>query len=140
MACRGLAAGSFLGTIELRILLVQWADEAVAAALHTRLTVYIDGVPIETVGTSRILIEHHPKITNFFTAALMSMRLQFSDTKNVTCASTSSLANDVCKRLEGITVQPVMRCVSLGVGLGVGARRNARQIRKRLIAFRDSRL
>eukprot|EP00973_Karenia_brevis_P022914 3154750-Karenia_brevis.AAC.1 len=64
------------------------------------------------------------------------MRLKFSDTKNVTCASTDSLGREVSAQLQGIAVQVVSRCVSLGTGLGAGTRRNVQQIRKRYVAFR----
>ena len=62
--------------------------------------------------------------------------LSFSLTKNATAATTESLARRVCARLVGITVKAAARCISLGTGLGVGARRNAQQMRKRLVAFR----
>ena len=62
--------------------------------------------------------------------------MSFSDTKNVTCASTHKLADDVCAGLTGIIVKPVPRCVSLGSGLGAGTRRNVQQLSKRLAKFR----
>ena len=135
-ATRGLTAGSVLATIELRVLLIQWADEAVALSLHARLTVYVDDVTIETVGTVKVVRGQHAKVTNTFISSLIDTRLQFADTKNVTCASTSSLGAEVCGLLEGIAVKAVSRCVSLGTGLGAGNRRNAQQVRKRLRSFR----
>eukprot|EP00973_Karenia_brevis_P068421 9516999-Karenia_brevis.AAC.1 len=81
-ATRGLTAGSVLATIELRVLLIQWADEISSRALHSRFTVYVDDVTIETVGTVRIVKRHHARVTNSFTTALARMRLKFSDTKN----------------------------------------------------------
>ena len=75
-------------------------------------------------------------VTNSFISDLKRMRHEFSPSKNVTSASSDSLAKQVCEGLVGIVVAAVSRCVSLGTGLGAGTRRNCQQARKRLVAFR----
>ena len=123
-ACRGLTAGSVLATIELRILLIEWGDRAVAMTLLTRLTVYVDDATLETVGTCRLVEKHHPEVVNAFTTDLKIMRLDFSPTKNVTIASSEALARKVCKGIHGIVMKLASRCVSLGSGLGAVTGRN----------------
>ena len=135
-ATRGLTAGSVLATVELRVLLLRWADRAASISLHCRLTVYVDDVTIETIGTPSIVLDKHVVVTNSFTSDLRRMRLEFSPTKNATSASSDSLSKQVCEGLVGIAVAAMSRCVSLGTGLGAGTRRNCQQARKRLGAFR----
>ena len=94
-ACRGLTAGSVLATVELRILLIEWADRAVAMTLLTKLTIYVDDATFETVGTSRLVEKHHPEVVNAFTTDLRVMRLDSSPTENVTIASSETLARKV---------------------------------------------
>ena len=137
IATRGLTAGSVLATIELRILLVEWADRAVAMTIFTRLTVYVDDATIETIGTRRLIEKHHAEVVNAFTTDLRLMRLEFSPTKNVTTASSEALASRVCKDIKGIVMKYANRCVSLGSGLGAGTRRNTQQTLKRLKAFKS---
>ena len=136
-ATRGLTAGSVLATIELRVLLLQWADEAVEVSLYSRLTVSVDDVTIETIGTRRIVESKHSAVVNSFILDLQLMRLDFSPNKNVTCASSDSLARLVCVGIAGISMRAVSRCVSLGSGLGAGTRRACQQTKKRLKAFRS---
>ena len=136
VGARGLTAGSALATIELRVLLIQWADRAAAVTLHARITIYVDDATIETVGTKRLVERYHAEVVNTFTTDLRLMRLEFSPTKNVTCGSTHAIAKKVAEDITGISMKVVSRCVSLGTGLGAGRRRNAQQMGKRLGAFR----
>ena len=48
-ATRGLAAGSVLATIELRILLLEAGDRMVSIGLYSRITLYVDDATFETV-------------------------------------------------------------------------------------------
>ena len=50
-ATRGLAAGSVLAAIELRVLLIQVCDKVVASSIYCRLTLYVDDGTLETVAT-----------------------------------------------------------------------------------------
>ena len=92
---------------------------------------------VETVGTDRVVRREHAATTNRFTKALAAMRLQWSETKDVTCASSDPSAHAVCNELQGINVAVGARCVSLGTGLGAGRRRNMQQTNKRLKEFRE---
>lgn len=57
----------------------------------------------------------------------------------MTCASRISLAGDAVKAFRGIAVAVADRVTSFGTGLGDGTRRNMKQVRKSLRAFKDRR-
>ena len=135
LASCGLAAGSILATIELRVLLLSACDRLVASSLYCRITLYVDDATLETVCASRTIVQKHTDAVNAFVADLQSIRLQFSDTKNVTIASTMLLARAANSKLVGLAIKAVSRVVSLGTGLGAGTRRNVKQVQKRLRAF-----
>ena len=134
-ASQGLAAASVLATIELRLLLVEAGDRMVALSIYSRLTFYVDDDTIETVCVASCVVAEHAKAVNALTSDLQSLGLQFSDTKNVTCASTNKLAKASVRTLEGIRVKTSSRVTSSGTGLGAGTRRNTTQIVKRWRAF-----
>jgi len=103
-ASRGLTAGSVLATIELRVLLLEAADTMVSASLYCRLTLYVDDATIETVCTVARVVDTHVDSVRRFVEALHRMRMKFSDTKNVVCASANALAREVVAALDIITV------------------------------------
>ena len=72
---------------------------------------------------------------NCFVEQLHGARLHFSDTKNVSCATTDALARAINSKIVGLTVRVASRVTSLGTGLGAGRRRNMLQIKKRLKGF-----
>ena len=135
LASRGLAAGSVLATIELRVLLIAVGDRVVASSLYCRLTLYVDDAAIETVCTASRIVKEHCDAVNGMVKDLQELRLTLSDTKNVVCATTESLAQETLKWFTGFAITAANRIVSLGSGLGAGSRRNAKQMRKRLKAF-----
>ena len=136
LAMRGLTAGSVMATIELRVLLIKAADRMVAAAIYSRLTLFVDDSTVETVCTCLSVVSEHAKAMNQFVSDLKELRLDFSLTKNVTCASTNALAAEANGKLVGLTIKVASRVASLGSGLGAGTRRNMAQMSKRLAAFR----
>ena len=125
-----------MATIELRVLLIEFADAAVAASIYCRFTLYVDDATIETICTAQRICKEHTKATNVFTDALRGIRMLFSDTKNVVCASSDGIARRIKAKLRGIKVKVARRVVSLGSGTGGGTRRNVTQMNKRLGAFR----
>ena len=72
-ATRGLAAGSITATIELRLFLIVFADRMVAAALHTRLTLYVDDATLETVGFGGALVDDHVRSVSAFAAGIIDV-------------------------------------------------------------------
>jgi hypothetical protein len=130
-ATRGLAAGSVLAVIELRVLLLEAGERMISIALYSRLSVYVDDATIETICLQRSIVEQHSKAVNCFAGHLESMRLPFSATKNVTSATTDALARVVNGAIAGISIKVASRVTSLGTGLGAGRRRNMVQVRKR---------
>ena len=135
-ASRGLAAGSVLATIELRVLLIEAADAVVASCVYCRLTLYVDDATIETVCTMAKIVQAHAASVNLFVSELSELRLTFSDKKNVVCATTRALAEMAADAFDIISVTVAQRVTSLGSGLGAGKRRNMLNVRKRLKAFR----
>ena len=138
-ASRGLAAGSVLATIELRLLLIDAGDRLVKACLYCRLTLYVDDATVETVCVAGSIVHQHSSAVNRFVGDLQDLRLQFSDTKNVTFGSTCKLADAAVGASKGYTVKTASRVTSLGSGLGAGTRRNMLQVRRRLKVFASRR-
>jgi hypothetical protein len=106
-------------------------------SIYSHLTLYVDDATIETVCTAEKMVGQHVKAVNTFVLGVTDMRMQFSDTKNVTCASKLCLAREVNEQICNVTIKAVSRTTSLGTGLGAGTRRNMIQVRKRLRAFRN---
>ena len=98
VAACGMAAGSVLAIIELRVLLIKFADLTVASSLYCRLALFGDDATIETVATSRLAVQEHIKALDTFIEAVQGARMRFSDTKNVCCASSCALARAVVRR------------------------------------------
>ena len=136
-ATRGLAAGSVLATIELRVLLIEIGDRVNSLSLYCRLTFYVDDTTIETICPANCVVETHAKIVNALVEGLQAMRMTLSDTKNVVSASTDKLARAVLGKFKNFAIKAARRVVSLGSGLGAGTRRNVTQVSKRLKGFRD---
>jgi hypothetical protein len=112
---RGIAAGSVLTTIELRVLLIEFADAAVAASIYCRITLYVDDATIETICTAKRICKDHTRVTNVFTDALRGIRMLFSDTKNVVCASKDGIKR-IQAKLRGINVKVAKRVVFFWFG------------------------
>ncbi len=98
---RGIAAGSVLATIELRVLLLEFADACVSSSIYSRLTLYVEDATVETIYTAKRICWDHAKATKTFTDALMGIRMLFSDTKNGICASSDKVARGIKGRLHG---------------------------------------
>jgi len=56
---RGIAAGSVLATIELRVLLLEFADACVSSSIYSRLTLYVDDATVETICTAKRICREH---------------------------------------------------------------------------------
>ena len=134
-ATRGLAAGSITATIELRLFLIVFADRMVAAALHTRLTLYVDDATLETVGFGGALVDDHVRSVSAFAAGIIDVGMQFSDKKNVCTASRHAIASEITKRVSLVRIKCVRDVVSLGTAFAAGTRRTTMKAKARLRAF-----
>ena len=134
-ATRGLAAGSITATIELRLFLIVFADRMVAAALHTRLTLYVDDATLETVGIVGTLVADHVRSVSAFAAGIIDVGMQFSDKKNVCTASRHAIAREITKRVSMVKIKPARDVVSLGTAFAAGTRRTTMKAKARLRAF-----
>ena len=136
IATRGITAGAGLATVELRLLLIEWMDTVATAHPLVKLTVYVDDVALEAMASydrvKREIVSAAKMVHKDFT----SMRLAFSDTKNVCTASKVKLAADIAMSLRFLHLKCCLRVTSLGCGLGAGVRRNAGVSRMRLRAFK----
>ena len=112
-ATRGLAAGSITATIEPRLFLIVFADRMVAAALHIRLTLYVDDATLETVGYVGSLVADHVKSVAAFAAGIIDAGMQFSDKKNVCTVSRASIAREIFRQVSIIKTRPARDVVSL---------------------------
>ena len=134
-ATRGLAAGAVIATIELRVLLLEAGDRMSSLSPYNRLTLYVDDSTIETVAPVSRVISEHTRAVNSFVKELQDMRLDFSETKNVVCASTYALAEATITKMVGLVIKAASRVTSLGSGLGGGRTRNMKPLQKRLKVF-----
>ena len=138
-ATRGLAAGSITAIIELRLFLIVFADRMVAAALHTRLTIYVDDATLETVGHVGSLVADHVKSVAAFAAGIIDAGMQFSDRKNVCTASRASIAREIIRQVSIIKIRPARDVVSLGTVFAAGTRRTTKKTKARIRAFLNRR-
>ena len=138
-ATRGLAAGSITATIELRLFLFVFADRMVAAALHTRLTLYVDDATLETVGYVGSLVADHVKSVAALAAGIIDAGMQFSDKKNVCTASRASIAREIIRQVSIIKIGLARDVVSLGTAFAAGTRRTTKKTKARLRAFLNRR-
>ena len=53
---RGITAGTVFATIELRLLLIQWLDEATKLSSLVSLTVYVDDISVEAVASETAIL------------------------------------------------------------------------------------
>ena len=132
---RGLTAGSVLATIELRVLLIEFADASVASSLHSRITLYVDDATIETVATVKSVLREHLRALGSFIEGVHATRMSFSSTKNVCCASSRGLSRAIVRECKSISIQAVDDVISLGSGYAAGVRRRTGKSQKRLKAF-----
>ena len=138
-ATRGITAGSVFATTELRVLLLQWLDEAAALSRIVTLTVYVDDTSIEAEGSALAVRLAVTKTTRHFTDSLRSIGMEFSPTKNACVASSDGLAERIVKALPGLKACSQRRVKSLGGALATGKRRNTQVQQRRLQAFRGVR-
>ena len=133
-ALRGITAGSSLATVELRVLMIEWLDQASRFHLVT-LTVYVDDIGVEAVGHRDEMIKQISAALLGLLRAFAAMRMQFSDTKNMLLASSLGVAASIAATVPALPLHTARTAKSLGAGLGAGVRRSATAARKRLLAF-----
>ena len=134
-ATRGITAGAGHATVELRVLLMEWLDEATALCPVVTLTVYVDDIAAEATASESRVLSSLVEVVRCIVASFVMMRLTFSPTKNVCCASRPRLGLALVKSLPDLAIRYRHRVVSLGSGLGAGRRRNAQVASARLTKF-----
>ena len=139
VATRGITAGAGLATVELRMLLIEFLDEASRQCLIVTLTVYVDDVCAEATASAERVTQQLVAVIRLIVRRFTEMRLTFSATKNVCCASQSRIGLALVQALPELTLRYQRRVTSLGSGLGGGVRRNAGVAKTRLVAFKRRR-
>ena len=134
-AARGLTAGSSFATIELRVLLLETMDIVARSSRIVTLTVYVDDVSVEAVGSCSMLMQQWVAAMRLLVAGLVAKRMEFSETKNTVVASSQRLAVAAAAAVPEVTIH--VRCTgkSLGAGIGAGVRRCVAAAAKRARAL-----
>ena len=135
IATRGITAGSGLATTELRVLLIEWLDEAAKCSALVTLTVYVDDVAAEAAATEARVLKALLAVVRLIFMRFTAMRLAFSGTKNVCCASRVQLGRLLVQALPELALRYQHRVTSLGSGLAAGRRRTTHVANARLSAF-----
>ena len=111
-------------------------DQVMSLKLYVTITCFVDDVSIEAAATDKFVKSHVVQAVNKFTSVIVDAGMQFSATKNVVSASSSGLAQHICKQLYHTEVKPQSRVVSLGSPLGAGRWRHAKVARQLLAKFK----
>ena len=135
VATRGIVAGSVTATIELRALLIEFVDDTSRLFPRAVLTVYVDDTGVEAVGPPAAVMRTVVGATQHLTTALTAIGMEWSHTKNVVNASSSTLADQITSALPHLDLNRSKRAKSLGGALGAGRVRNAQVQHSRLVAF-----
>ena len=135
-ATRGIVAGAVHATIELRALLIEFADSVVRSFPLVSLTVYVDDTSIEAVGSPLRVKEQVIAATAMFVSDIQATGMQFSPTKNAIMASHPGIARVVALAFPTLCASVVESAKSLGGAVANGKVRNARVATCRATAFR----
>jgi len=134
-ATRGITAGAVHATVELRLLLIEAMSQA-SLVMYVTITLYVDDATLEAIGPAPVVRCALVEATRIFTAALQSMRMEFSPTKNVCVASSPALARAIVEALPGLALKAARVAKALGGAISGGKLRNTLVLRKRLAALK----
>jgi hypothetical protein len=135
-ACRGIVAGAVHATIELRVILFQWAEETTRLHHLITLKLYVDDASLEAAGPSRMVKREVIGAITHFVKCVEAMGMEFSPTKNCCIASCQDLAEGIARELPGLRMTVAKRVKSLGGALGGGKVRNVCVLKARLLQFK----
>jgi hypothetical protein len=135
LALRGITAGAGHATVELRLLIIQWADEAISLFAVT-ISIFVDDASIEASGSTKFVVNKVAGATKHFTSSMQKIGMEWSPTKNAILAAKRDTAKQVIDRLPGLRINFTSRAKSLGGALGAGNKRNVKVQAQRLKAFR----
>ena len=135
-ATRGIIAGSGLATIELRVLMIDIVDRALAAHPTVTPTLYVDDLSMESSGTNKHVCTQRVGFVRIACERFVADELEVSRTKSVCSADTDAIGSESAGALAEYDIKYCRRVKSLGFGLGGGVRRNVGVVRRRLKEFR----
>jgi len=135
-ALRGITAGAVHATVELRLLLIEFMDDTVAAFPMVVATLFVDDATIEATGSHDKVLCDTAGAAKFFTQALVEVGHEWSPTKNCIAASHLDLGRDIADRLPGLRLKVDNKAKSLGAALSAGTRRHAGILAARLTKFK----
>ena len=119
--------------------MIRIVDRAWAICPMITPTLFVDDLSAEMAAPEVRIIEEMGKCIRIIAEGILEAGMVMSDTKSVCSASTSQLANTLCKGWkedDDIHILVQQNVKSLGAGLGAGRRRNTAVQRKRLGAFK----
>ena len=132
----GVTAGSVLATSEMRLVLIRLIDAALLRFAAVIPTVFVDDISSEAMHRSRDLLCQQLVGFNLHVCeSLHSDGHIVSRTKSVCCASDARLGASIRSGLAKWGVKLMFKVKSLGGALASGARRNAKESKKRLSSF-----
>ena len=116
-ALRGMTAGSTFANIELRVFLFRSLDIVARTARITSLTVFVDDVAIEAVGTRAMVLRQWIATMKVLIECFLALRLEFSDTKNTIIAYPQSIAYAAVAAIPEVALHACLTGKSLGAGI-----------------------
>ena len=133
-AFRGMTAGSGFATTEMRLLMINLVEKALAAHPSVNPTLFVDDLAAQAAGPGQWIENEVGGFIVIIAKAFRSCLFELSGTKSLVTAATDALG----RRMEafwaeaGRFIKYVRKVNYLGVGLGAGVRRNVDVMKHRL--------
>ena len=133
---RSLTAGGGFATTEMRLVMINIIDQALAVAPAATPTLYVDDLTVEASGSSQFVLRQLLAFTLAFCDAITANHMEVSRPKSLCTASSGDLGLKLQHGLRRYGIQFRWRVTSLGSSLGAGKRRNMTVTKKRLADFK----
>ena len=137
MATTGITAGLGFATTEMRLVMVRVIDRALKLFPTLTPTLFVDYLAAEVCAPAKHAISQMGGFIEYVAEFITDTKQALSTTKSNVTASSKWVGDALVERWKkkGIQIHFKHRVKALGVGLGVGVRRNAAVMRARLSNF-----
>lgn len=136
VAKRGVTAGSWLATAEMRVVVINIVDNALKVAPCAMPILFVDDLSVESSGGPELVCRNVIKFTVAACAQIGDENMEVSKTKSICTASTMSTGKKTARSLRRHGIKFQKNAISLGAALGAGRRRNTENIINRLRKFK----
>ena len=136
VAIRGIVAGSGLATTEMRIVMINIVDAALAQHPTVTPTLFVDDLSSEKDGDDEHIVRELGGFNDVVARRIHDDGMEVSQAKSVVSASSPSLGAAMVVNLMPHGIRHTLRVKSLRVGLAAGVRRNVTVLNKGLKAFK----